>query len=93
MSDVRWAALARADLEAIDDFHRVIDVQIADNLIGSIIGAARFLADLPRAGPVTRPGVRKWRVAGTPYLIFYRIARDHVRVLRVRHGAQDNSRV
>lgn len=40
------------------------------------------------------PGVRLLSVVSYPYLIFYTVdaAAEEVRVLRVRHGAQDPSR-
>lgn len=89
MADLRWAARARADLQAILRFHEGTDPNLALELIERIVLAGRFLAELPEAGPLTIRGRRKWRVPKTPYLLFYRVEADHIRILRVLHGARD----
>ncbi|UIJ45358.1 type II toxin-antitoxin system RelE/ParE family toxin [Sphingomonas cannabina] len=93
MSEIRFAALARRDLEAIDRHYRAVHPPVAETIVARIFAATRLLGDLPKAGPVTARGDRrKWRVADTPYLIFYRIETDHVRILRVIHGARRQAR-
>jgi toxin ParE1/3/4 len=90
VTDIRWAALARSDLSRIDRFHREIDPALADEINDRIIAATGILADLPYAGPASlRRDRRKWRVPKTRFILFYRVAADHVRILRVLHGAQD----
>ena len=89
MLDIRWALLAQADLVRIADHYRTIDPTLAADIAGRIVEAARLLAELPSAGQATeRAGRRRWRVPGTPYLLFYRVAPDHVRILRVLHGVR-----
>lgn len=39
-----------------------------------------------RAGRVT--GTRKLVIPGLPYIVVYRIARETIHVVRIRHGAQ-----
>ena len=89
MADLRWANLALADLEAIVRHHQAGDPAIGVELVERVVSAATFLTQLPEAGPLTIRGLRKWRVPKTPYLLFYRVAPDHIRVLRVLHGARD----
>jgi len=89
VADLRWANLALADLEAIVRHHQSSDPALGVELVERVVDAATFLAQLPQAGPLTIRGRRKWRVPKTPYLLFYRIAPDHIRVLRVIRGARD----
>lgn len=89
MADLRWANLALADLKAIVRHHQSSDPALGVELVERIVAAGAFLAELPEAGPLTIRGRRKWRVPKTPYLLFYRVAPDHIRVLRVLHGARD----
>ncbi|WP_235076525.1 type II toxin-antitoxin system RelE/ParE family toxin [Sphingomonas sp. S2-65] len=84
--------MAQADAERIARYHQAIDPELAAEILQRIVGATRILGDLPQAGPATEHGARrKWRVARTSYILFYRIERDHVRILRVLHGAQERS--
>ena len=89
MTSIRWAQLALVDLEAIDTYYRQMDEDLADRMSARIVGATAFLRDMPRGGPIDSGSRRRWQVSGTPYLLFYRIESDHVRVLRVRHAAQN----
>lgn len=89
MLDIRWALLAQGDLKRITSYYQPLDPMIAVELAERIVRAARLLSELPRAGQATeRAGRRRWRVPGTQYVLFYRVAADHVRILRVLHGAQ-----
>ncbi|WP_162233294.1 type II toxin-antitoxin system RelE/ParE family toxin [Sphingomonas sp. Leaf33] len=92
MSGLQWASSALTDLASIDQYHRQDHIDVADELTERIISAARFLSATPMAGPVSPGGNRKWRVAGTPYIIFYRPSSRQVRILRVLHGARDTGR-
>jgi toxin ParE1/3/4 len=88
--DIRWARLAQHDLAAVDDHYMLIDPAIALDIGERILAAARFLQETPLAGPMTGQGDRrKWRVRGTPFILFYRLADDHLRILRVLHSARD----
>lgn len=90
MTSIRWAKMSRGDLARIDRHYREISPALADEINLRIVEGVAILAALPAAGPATeRGGRRKWRVANTPYILFYRVMADHVRVLRVVHGARD----
>jgi toxin ParE1/3/4 len=80
--------MARADLEAIDTYHRRIDRRLADRIGTQIIAAAAFLSEVPRGGQIDQGSRRRWRVAGTHYSLIYRVAADRIDILRVRHGAR-----
>jgi toxin ParE1/3/4 len=88
--DVRWALMAQADMARILRHYQMIDTAVAAEVGRRILDATRVIAGLPYGGAVTARGDRrKWHVPGTRYQLFYRPAKDHIRVLRVLHGAQD----
>lgn len=89
MVELRWARRAQADLDGIFRYHSPDDPALALDLIERIVGAGRRLAEMPEVAPLTARGRRKWRVPKTSYLLFYRIEADHIRILRVLHGARD----
>ena len=93
MTEVRWSPLASRDLERIEAYYREAAPDVAATLVGRMVSATRLLRDHPYAGPIELHGTRrKRRVAKTPYNLFYRVAGDHVRILRVIHVAQDQAR-
>ena len=90
MIEIRWATLATRDLEQIDSWYRDIDAGLGAKIVDGILVATRLLREHPRAGAIELYGTRrKRRAAGTPYNLFYRVAGDHVRILRVLHVARD----
>ncbi len=93
MRGVRWSRDAQADLATIDDEFKKIDPNTASRVGASALNAARFLADFPGAGPtVLNTRLRKWRVAGTPYILLYRLADGDLFIVRVIHVARDRQR-
>jgi len=87
---IRWAGLARADLDAIDDRYAAIDVALADRMLRAAIAEADFLSKWPLARSLIGDGPRrKWNVRGTPYILIYTPREDHVRIQRVRHAREN----
>ena len=86
---LRWARLAIGDL---DSAHAYIDANnpaAANHLIDRIERAAQVLRRHPAAGRVGRiEGTRELVVAGTPFVIPYRVRRNVIEILAVIHGAQ-----
>lgn len=84
-----WDTLALADRRALYNYIEPEDPRAAVRIDKRIGDAVRRLIDFPSSG---RPGrvedTRELIVSGTPYIIPYRIAADHIRLLRVLHGAQ-----
>jgi len=61
----------------------------ATDVAGKIWETTRMLSDHPAMGrPGRVPGTRELIVAGTAYIIPYRVAADEVQILRVLHGAR-----
>jgi toxin ParE1/3/4 len=84
---IRFAALALADLEHIRTFIAQDNPAAANRIAAAIVAAADRLSVNPRLG-------RLGAVAGTfelivrPYVLVYEIQRDEIMVLRVWHGRQ-----
>ena len=57
----------------------------AEQFANALIEAAESLVDFPERGRMSGPGRRELATIW-PYIIRYRVARDHVLILRVRHG-------
>jgi len=58
-------------------------------MVERITSVADLLGDQPRMGRATsNRDLHVQPISGTPYIIYYRILRDDVRIVRVRHGAR-----
>ncbi|MEH3157699.1 MAG: type II toxin-antitoxin system RelE/ParE family toxin [Sphingomonas taxi] len=67
-----------------------LDPALAENMVARVETATLPLLDFPRIGVlVDREGARKWRVPGTPFLLFYEVVADMVTILSVRHARSD----
>jgi toxin ParE1/3/4 len=82
---IEWTAAARADLVRIDAHLAAIDADFAAGVGLGAIRAARTLAQWPRTGRYLGRGRRKKTIAGTPYILIYRLKGKRLQVLRVRH--------
>lgn len=90
MKALRWAEQTRLDLYEIADHHEAGGFGDGDDLLEQIYEALLVLCDFPFLGePAGHADVRKWRLKGTPFLIFYRVLENAVEVVRVVHAASD----
>jgi plasmid stabilization system protein ParE len=90
MKALLWSIPAEADLAGIDDYWFGLDRDQADRLLDRIEQAAERLRFLPEGGPIIgNDTTRKWRVAGAPYILLYRVRSDAIEILRVHHARQD----
>jgi toxin ParE1/3/4 len=86
---IRWTRLARADIDAAYDYVAADNAAAADRFLQRIQQAAAILVRHPTAGRTGRiPGTRELVVAGTPWIIPYRIKRGFIDILAVIHGAR-----
>lgn len=84
-----WDSFALADRRAIYDYIEPEDPRAAVRIDERLSTAVERLRDFPQSGrPGRVDGTRELVVGGTPYIIAYRVGADHVRLLRVLHGAQ-----
>jgi toxin ParE1/3/4 len=93
MMRVRFTASARRDLDAIYDYWAGrAGPDAAGRLIYSITDLFPLIAKSPqigRTGDEVAPGVRIFPAG--KYLIYYRKGRGNVQILRILHGARDQS--
>ena len=86
---IRWTRLARSDIKVACDYVAADNERAADQLPERIQQAAAILIRHPTAGRTGRiPGTRELVVAGTPWILPYRIKRGFIDILAVIHGAR-----
>lgn len=86
---VRWLKRALANLEAEAEYISRDSHAAAQRLVMAIEQAVHLLASHPALGrPGRVEGTRELVVAGTPYIIPYRVREGRVEVLRVFHAAR-----
>ncbi len=85
---VVWSPAALRQVARIFDYLDELNPRAAAEVSASLIAAGDSLANFSHRGrPVPKTDMREL-VTTYPYVIRYRIARDHVRILRVRHTAR-----
>ena len=88
---VLWLDRAKADLEEVFDFMFEDDPGAAWRVYDAVRDRVGLLADQPSLGrPGRVAGTRELVLAGTPYVVAYRVdsRTDTVVILRVLHGAR-----
>jgi toxin ParE1/3/4 len=86
---VRWLRAALRDLEAQAAFIADDNPRAAREMVARVRAAVELLRDHPELGRVGRvPATRELIVAGTPYIIPYRVRDGAVVILRLFQGAQ-----
>lgn len=86
---LRWTRVARRDIDAAYEYVAVDSARAAEQVLDRIQQAAEVLVRHPMAGRTGRiPGIRELVVAGTPWIIPYRVRRGFIDILAVIHGAR-----
>jgi toxin ParE1/3/4 len=86
---VRYTVPAQADLEEIYTYISEHNPFAAERIKRQIKIDAELLGDLPFISRESNfPGIRVRKVRRYPYLTFYSVAADEIRILHVRHGAR-----
>jgi toxin ParE1/3/4 len=87
-----WSATAIANLVEIKQFIERDKPEAARRLAQRILTSVERLANHPHLGyPGREPDTRELIVAGTPYIIPYRLHRGHLSILAVLHAAKDRT--
>jgi toxin ParE1/3/4 len=87
---VIWSPSALRDIRHIYNYIARFNPRAAEDLAHQLAAAGDSLENFPQRGrPVPGTNLREWPLV-YPYIIRYRIAGDHVRILRVRHGMRRN---
>lgn len=93
MARVKLSAIARNDLEAIEEYGSVrFGEDVGAEYVRSIIQALGLLAQYPLAGrarPELRPTTRSR--SHRSHVIYYRVSGETVFVQRILHSSQDVS--
>ncbi len=88
-----WSATAITNLIEIREYIERDKPEAARRVAQKIITSVERLAKHPFLGHSGRePGTRELIVAGTPYIIPYKIHRGRLAILAVLHGAQRDPR-
>jgi toxin ParE1/3/4 len=84
---VKWVRLALNDLNEVAEFIAQDNPESASRVLKCIWDAVQMLADHPHVGSAGRVlGTRELVIAGTPFIIPYRVAENTIQILRVLHG-------
>ena len=83
-----WAPEARRQIGEIWHYIALDDPQAADRMITRLVTALERLTHFPHLGRPGREDSRELAVAGTNFIVVYRIQGEEVRIATVLHGAQ-----
>ena len=87
MRRIVWTDDAVGHLEAIVTYVAAFDPAAAARLAQKLIDVADSLAEFPDRGRDAGSGLREMTTVW-PYILRYRVERERVIVLRIRHGAR-----
>ncbi len=86
---IRWTRPALFDLEEIDQYLSKENQKLPIVILKRIRAAAGILADHAEIGRLGRvSGTRELIVAGTPFILPYRICSNEIQILRVLHSSR-----
>jgi toxin ParE1/3/4 len=87
--EVVWSRQARERLREIRTYIERDKPQAAERLAIRIVALAEALREHPYLGRTgSQADVRELVVAGTPYVIFYKIHHAKIKIMTVWHGAR-----
>ena len=85
-----WAPQAKSELEQIYAYISKDDPNAAARLVARIVSVVEdrltAMPEIGRAGRV--PGTRELVIAGTPFIVPYRLSGDIIEIARVYHAAR-----
>jgi len=86
---IRWTRSALANLDDLAAYVADDDPVAAERLVRRIVAAVQALRDQPAMGRAGRvPHTRELVVAGTAYIVPYRVRDRAIEILRVFHAAR-----
>lgn len=84
-----WSPLAQRDLSLAYDFIRRDNAIAAARAVETILSSVERPARFPESGrPGQVEGTRELVIAGTPFLVPYRVLSDAVNIVAVVHSAR-----
>ena len=85
---VTWSPAALREIEHIYRYIVRFNPRAAEHMVMEILAAGDSLENFPYRGRIVSGTQLRETTLPYPYILRYRIAADHVRILRVRHGRQ-----
>lgn len=86
---LRWTRLAAGHLEAAFDYLAQDNADAAGTIVDRILSAVEALERHPEMGRGGRvPRTRELVIAGTPFVVAYRVRKDRIEILAVLRGAR-----
>jgi len=89
---VIWSPAALREIAHIYSYIAQFNPHAAEQMVMEILAAGDSLETFPYRGRAVRGTQLRETTLARPYIIRYRIAGDHVRILRVRHSARRPTR-
>jgi toxin ParE1/3/4 len=83
-----WAAESRRQIHEIWHYIALDNVGAANRMFTRLVAAVEKLAHYPYLGRPGRETSRELAVAGTPFIVVYRVQDEEIRIVSVLHGAQ-----
>ena len=85
---ITWAPEAKRQIHEIWHYIALDDPQAADRMLTRLVTAVERLTHFPHLGKPGREGSRELVVAGTHFIVIYRVKGEEVKIGTVDHGAQ-----
>lgn len=86
---IYWLEKAAIDIEEAYEFILLDNPQAAGNEVNKVLAAIELLSENPGMGKAGRVAkTRELVVAGTPYIVIYRVKGNRLEILRIFHGAR-----
>ena len=86
---IKWVRLALIDLDEAATFISQDNPEAAKRTVTRIRNAVRLLSHQPNSGrPGRVHGTRELVIAGTAFILPYRVVYNTVQILRVLHGSR-----
>ena len=86
---ITWSATAISNLSEIHEYIRRDQPEAARRVAQRILSSVERLSRHPNLGrPGREPGTREPVIAGTPYVVPYRVTRNSLVIVAVLHAAR-----
>jgi toxin ParE1/3/4 len=88
---LRYRAAAKLDILEAREWYGALSSALEERFANSLADTFTTILAHPRAFPEIEPQVRRALVPSFPYLVYYRLTSDTVRVLAVLHASRHPS--
>lgn len=86
---IRWTAIAARDLESTHEYVSEDSPTRADALVDRILSGIEVFERYPQFGRKGRvEGTRELVIAGTPFVVVYRVRQEQIEILSILHAAR-----